>query len=159
MSENQSTSRGDDVYQPEPMDGSDRPSNELDPDNALGTTPTDAMGEPGYSPPERPRGVTRHGTTVNEQREGESLDDRLAQELPDGPVVAGDGVGDLPEGEGEPVDPESGATRAGRLTATSDPGAATVVAEDVGMDDGLSSAEEAAMHEETGIDGAEADAG
>lgn len=33
--------------------------------------------------PERPRGAFQHGTTVDEQRRGESLDQRLAQEHPD----------------------------------------------------------------------------
>lgn len=74
--------RGDDVYQPERSDPHD-PSDDLDPDNALQTDPVDDMATPGYSPPERPRGVTRHGTTQQEQREGESLDERLAQEIPD----------------------------------------------------------------------------
>lgn len=74
--------RGDDVYQPASSDTAD-PSDDLDPDNALMTDPIEDMAVPGYSPPERPRGVTRHGTTQREQQEGESLDERLAQEIPD----------------------------------------------------------------------------
>ena len=63
---------------------------------------------------------------------------------------AGDGVGDLPDGEGEPVDPEAGAARAGRLVAP-DEGVHTdttkeSVADDVGIDGGAAGAEEAAMH-------------
>lgn len=37
----------------------------------------------GYSPPEKPLGVTRYGTTAAEQHDGESLDQRLAEEVPD----------------------------------------------------------------------------
>ena len=33
--------------------------------------------------PQRPQGAFEHGTTVREQREGESLEDRLAREHPD----------------------------------------------------------------------------
>ncbi|MCT4357073.1 DUF5709 domain-containing protein [Streptomyces sp. Je 1-79] len=156
MSENQPAARGDDVYQPDPTDAdtADRANGELDPDNTLGTPVTEDMGEPGYSPPDHLRGVTRHGTTLREQREGESLDERLSQERPDVVVAGGDGIGDLEDGEGEPVDTESGASLAGRLMAPSGGSTTTVVAEDVGPDDGVSSAEEAAVHEETGIDGA-----
>ncbi|MER7959692.1 DUF5709 domain-containing protein [Streptomyces sp. NPDC096030] len=154
MSENQPTSRGDDVYQPVYADGADHPDGELDPDNALGTPATEDMGEPGYSPPDRPRGVTRYGTTVREQREGESLDDRLAQESPDVAAPDGDDIGDLPDGEGEPVDAESGLSLAGRLAVPAGGSTTTIVADDVGPDDGITSAEEAAVHEETGIDGA-----
>lgn len=63
---------------------------------------------------------------------------------------AGDGVGDLPGGDGEPVDSEVGDARAGRLVAP-DEGAHTdtvseEVAEDVGIDGGAAGAEEAAVH-------------
>ncbi|NIH79021.1 MULTISPECIES: hypothetical protein [Amycolatopsis] len=39
--------------------------------------------EEGIEPPERYLAADRFGTTPNEQREGESLDGRLAQERPD----------------------------------------------------------------------------
>lgn len=63
---------------------------------------------------------------------------------------AGDGIGDMPGGEGEPLDPEAGADRAGRLVAP-DEGTRTdttkeLVAEDEGIDGGAAGAEEAAMH-------------
>ncbi|MFF9063916.1 DUF5709 domain-containing protein [Streptomyces sp. NPDC014891] len=152
-----SEARGDDVYQP--FEGAD-PSGDLDPDNALMTDPIDDMAVPGYSPPERPRGATRYGTTQREQREGESLDERLAQEVPDladGTLPEGDGIGDLPGGEGEPVDEQAGATRAGRLTAVDTPSGSLdrAVARDVGLDDGTAPAEEAAMHVDTALDEAE----
>ncbi|MFD3533655.1 DUF5709 domain-containing protein [Streptomyces sp. NPDC058664] len=146
--------RGDDVYQPTHSDVSNRPSGDLDPDNAIVTDPLEDMSVPGYSPPERPRGVTRHGTTQREQREGESLDERLAQETPDEPAPEGDGIGDLPGGAGEPVDEQAGATRAGRLAPVDTlPGRIDrAVARDVGLDDGAAPAEEAAMHVDTAAD-------
>ncbi|WP_431782633.1 DUF5709 domain-containing protein [Streptomyces chumphonensis] len=58
-------------------------------------------------PGDRPVAAEKHGTTVAEQREGESLDDRLAQEVPD---VGADGAAG-------PPDPE-----AGRLDDASLPG-------------------------------------
>ncbi|GAA4007601.1 hypothetical protein GCM10022247_32150 [Allokutzneria multivorans] len=39
--------------------------------------------EEGVEPPEHWSGVDQHGTTPNEQREGETLDERLAEERPD----------------------------------------------------------------------------
>ncbi|MGW1251584.1 DUF5709 domain-containing protein [Streptomyces sp. NPDC002535] len=148
--------RGDDVYQPAPSDAAAR-SAELDPDNSLMTDAIDDLAVPGYSPPERPRGVTRHGTTPREQREGESLDERLAQEVPDAPeepFPEDDGIGDLPGGAGEPVDEQAGATRAGRLVPVDTPPGRDdhAVARDVGLDDGTAPAEEAAMHVDTALD-------
>ncbi|MFD3663736.1 DUF5709 domain-containing protein [Streptomyces sp. NPDC058659] len=149
--------RGDDVYQPTRSDTADHPSDNLDPDNSLMTDPLDDMAVPGYSPPERPRGVTRHGTTQREQQEGEPLDERLAQELPDAPEQpppGDDGIGDLPGGDGEPVDEQAGATRAGRLAPVDAPPGHHdhAVARDVGPDDGAAPAEEAAMHVDTAVD-------
>jgi hypothetical protein len=70
--------------------------------------------------------------------------------VPEGTEPLGDEIGDLPGGEGEPVDPQAGADRAGRLVAP-DEGAHSVttkdeVATDVGIDAGAAGAEEAAMH-------------
>jgi hypothetical protein len=110
----------------------------------------DEILDEGYSPPERPLGVTKAGTTGAEQRAGESLDQRLAQELPDVAEEEGDGIGDLPDGEGEPIDREAGAERAGRLVAPDEGAHAstdrTLFASDVGIDAGAAGAEEAAMH-------------
>jgi hypothetical protein len=97
--------------------------------------------ETGYSPPERPLGM----------REELTLDQRLAEEVPDtGADQDGDGLGDLTGGDGEPRDDQVGTERAGRLVA---PGEGAhpdrehdAVAEDVGIDGGAASAEEAAMH-------------
>jgi len=53
-------------------------SEQLDEDE-LGTDPL----ERGVEPPERWSGADRFGTTAREEREGESLDERLAEEAPD----------------------------------------------------------------------------
>ncbi|MFG3350311.1 DUF5709 domain-containing protein [Streptomyces sp. NPDC048018] len=149
--------RGDDVYQPVPSEDDEAASRGPDPENTLVTDPLDDTSVPGYSPPERPRGVTRYGTTQREQRAGEPLDARLAQEIPDAAVPGGDGVGDVADGAGEPVDEEAGAVRAGRLAPVDVPPGGRrdrAVARDVGVDEGAASAEEAAMHVDTAVDGA-----
>ncbi|MFF2537554.1 DUF5709 domain-containing protein [Streptomyces cyaneofuscatus] len=140
--------RGDDVYQPQNDDGQDPPNDELDLENTLGERDLDDQMEEGYSPPERPLGVDKFGTTGEEEQEGESLDQRLAQEVPDVQPPDGDGIGDVAGGEGEPEERIDGDARAGRLTAADDAtGRNTdVFAEDVGIDGGAASAEEAAVH-------------
>lgn len=140
----------DDAYQPTGSNEEQEDAAPLDLQDAVDERTYDDMLDEGYSPPEKPLGVTKSGTTAAEQHEGESLDDRLRQEVPDVDVPAGDGVGDLPGGEGEPLDPEAGSERAGRLVAP-DEGARTdttkeLVAEDEGIDGGAAGAEEAAMH-------------
>ncbi|MGA5417082.1 DUF5709 domain-containing protein [Streptomyces pseudogriseolus] len=141
---------GDDVYQPTGTNEQQEDGAPLDMQDALDERDYDDMLDEGYSPPEKAVGVTKHGVTAAEQHDGETLDERLAQEVPDANATAGDGVGDLPGGEGEPVDPEAGGARAGRLVAP-DEGAHTdvtkeSVADDVGIDGGAAGAEEAAMH-------------
>ncbi|QYX81948.1 DUF5709 domain-containing protein [Streptomyces akebiae] len=140
----------DDAYQPTGGGEEQEDAAPLDLQDAIDERTYDDMLDEGYSPPERPLGVTKSGTTAAEQHEGESLDARLRQEEPDVQVPAGDGIGDLPGGEGEPLDPEAGSDRAGRLVAP-DEGARTdttkeLVAEDEGIDGGAAGAEEAAMH-------------
>ncbi|MFD9116441.1 DUF5709 domain-containing protein [Streptomyces bottropensis] len=140
----------DDAYQPTGGNEEQEDASPLDLQDALGERTYDDILDEGYSPQEKPLGVDRSGTTAAEQHEGESLDDRLRQEVPDVEVPPGDGIGDLPGGEGEPVDPEAGADRAGRLVAP-DEGVRTdttkeLVAEDEGIDGGAAGAEEAAMH-------------
>ncbi|WP_327731031.1 DUF5709 domain-containing protein [Streptomyces sp. NBC_00487] len=140
----------DDAYQPTGGNEEQEDAAPLDLQDAVDERTYDDMLDEGYSPPEKPLGVTKSGTTAAEQHEGESLDDRLRQEVPDVDVPAGDGIGDLPGGEGEPLDPEAGWDRAGRLVAP-DEGARTdttkeLVAEDEGIDGGAAGAEEAAMH-------------
>ncbi|MCX4445347.1 DUF5709 domain-containing protein [Streptomyces sp. NPDC087866] len=138
--------RGDDVYQPQ-GDGHDAPNDDLDMENALGERGLDDQMEEGYSPPERPLAVDKYGTTGEEERRGESLDQRLAQEVEDVEPPEGDGIGDLDDGDGEPLEPED-EIRSGRLSAVDEvPGRRTdVYADDVGIDGGAASAEEAAVH-------------
>ncbi|MFF5705232.1 DUF5709 domain-containing protein [Streptomyces sp. NPDC012794] len=144
------TPQADDVYQPTGTNEEQEDAAPLDLQNAVDERTYDAMLDEGYSPPERPLGVTKPGITAAEQREGESLDQRLAQEVPDVGEAEGDGIGDLPGGEGEALDREVGTGRAGRMVAPDD-GAhpdtvAELTAEDVGIDGGAASAEEAAVH-------------
>ncbi len=105
----------------------------------LRSDPLDA----GYSPPDYEPKSTRFGTTAEEQRQGETLDQRLAEEEPD---VSAD---DLPEGDFDEIDSSPDA-RAGRLYAP-DEGAhsddeSDAVAFDAGISGGSASAEEAAVH-------------
>ncbi|HEU5331274.1 MAG TPA: DUF5709 domain-containing protein [Actinocrinis sp.] len=138
----------DDVYQPDNEEQADAAP--LDLEDALDERDYDDVLDEGYSPPERLLGADRTGITAAEQREGETLDERLAQELPD--VGAGEpqDIGDLAGGAGEPVDQEVGDARSGRLVA---PGEGAhedtgdgLFASDVGTDAGAASAEEAAVH-------------
>ena len=142
---------GDEVYQPQ---GTDDREDEgvLDPEDTLSDRGSDPYDE-GWSPPERPLAVDHQGTTGREQHEGESLDRRLAEERTD-PALEEPGadelVEDLPGGQGDPLDAEGGADRAGLLVAE-DEGAREdaekdMIADDVGIDGGAASAEEAAVH-------------
>lgn len=143
---------GDDVYQPQPDDGALDDSGELDLEDVLDSKDLDDVLDEGYSPPERPRGMDKFGTTAAEERQGETLDQRLAQEEPDDWQAddGSDGIGDSSDSDGEPLDDQVGYRRSGRLVAP-DEGAHSdtekdVVARDVGIDGGAASAEEAAMH-------------
>ncbi|MEU2128604.1 DUF5709 domain-containing protein [Streptomyces sp. NPDC018352] len=138
--------RGDDVYQPQQPEASDL-TEQLDVEDTLDNRGlTDALDE-GYSPPERPWAVEDRGTTAAEQHDGETLDGRLARELPESSDLVGDGLGDLPGGDGELWDAEVGTVRAGRLTRQLDIDEPdTMAGEDVGIDGAGASAEEAAMH-------------
>ncbi len=141
----------DDAYQPTGTNEEQEDASPLDMQDALDERTYDDMVEEGYSPPEKPLGVTKRGVTAAEQHEGETLDERLSQEVPDvSAEPVGDGVGDNPDSDGEPVDPEAGTARAGRLVAP-DEGAhedteKDAVATDLGIDGGAAGAEEAAMH-------------
>jgi hypothetical protein len=97
----------------------------------------------GYDPPDYEPKATRFGTTAEEQREGETLDQRLAEEEPD---VSAD---DVPPGDFDEIDASPDA-RAGRLYAP-DEGAhgdeeSDAIAYDAGVSGGSASAEEAAVH-------------
>jgi hypothetical protein len=135
---------GDSVYEGgDPVDDTD----DLDPVSSLtGDDPDETM-QTGYDPPDREPHNLRHVPTAFEEREGESLDERLAEEEPE--------IDDPYLGDAEP--------RAGRLVAP-DEGAhydeeKDEVAADVGPAGYASSAEEAAVHviDEDRLVGEEAD--
>lgn len=130
---------GDQVYNEGPEDAPqlDTPDSLLSDD--LRADPLDT----GYSPPDYEPVATRFGTTAEEEFEGESLDQRLAQEVPD--VSADTDPVDDPDAEDTAAD-----VRAGRLVAP-DEGAhgdveSDAIAYDAGIDGGAASAEEAAVH-------------
>ncbi len=134
---------------------------QLQPEDTLDDRGVDDLLDEGYSPPERPRGVDAFGTTLAEQRQGESIEQRLAHEQPDpanaveDPLAESDMVGgddpDAIAAEDDFLgDPEVGSRRTGRLMApdegTHEDAESEMLASDVGIDGGGSSAEEAAMH-------------
>ncbi|MEV8566259.1 DUF5709 domain-containing protein [Streptomyces sp. NPDC051322] len=142
---------GDDVYQPDGSEVTDD-SGILDPEDTLNDRGADPYDE-GWSPPERPLGVEHVGTTAREQHDRETLDERLSEEVAEPtliPEVEDDGIGDASDSDGEPLDDEVGDVRSGRLVGP-DEGAheeaeKDMLAEDVGVDGGAASAEEAAVH-------------
>lgn len=131
---------GDSVYEGGSMDpnvgGPNEDADDLDPiENLTGDDPDEDM-QTSYVPPDREPYNLRHVPTSLEEREGESLDQRLSEEVPD---VSPDDV---------PFDDED--PRAGRLLAP-DEGVGPdeekdEIAEDVGPAGYASSAEEAAVH-------------
>ena len=137
------------------------PSDSLSPDP--GYDPLDR----GVAPPERWSAGMRYGTTGDEQADGESLDQLLAEEEPDETAERTEdafAADDEDEDEGDWDDEEDAAEedvdglllddgpdpRSGRLVAE-DEGAhpddeADLVATDAGLSGGAASAEEAAVH-------------
>jgi hypothetical protein len=104
--------------------------------------------EEGYSPPEKWSAAQGFGNTPLEEELGETLDQRLQQEIPEPDPF------ELAEQEVDPdeddVDDEVGDVRSGRLVEP-DEGVHVdqekdLVAEDVGIDGAAASAEEAAVH-------------
>ena len=139
---------------------------QLQPEDTLVSDEVDDALDRGYSPPDRPRGVTAFGTTAYEQSLDETIDQRILQEEPEPGSAYGapddEGVpgGDARLGGDDPdaIDAdddwvggaEVGDARAGRLVAD-DEGAhedeeAQSWARDVGVDGAGASAEEAAVH-------------
>jgi hypothetical protein len=115
---------------------------QLQAEDTLNDRGVDDLLDEGYSPPEKWSAGEGFGTTADEALEGETLDQRLAQEEPDVDPYAEDGE--------DVGGPEIGVVRAGRLVAP-DEGAHSddddeLVAEDVGFDGAAASAEEAAVH-------------
>ena len=124
------------------VDDEDQPQSTLD-----SLSDSDRVAEPldeGYSPPEKWSPAEGYGNTPYEEQVGETLDQRIAQEVPEpDPYEAA-------AEEGEHVEGEVGDRRAGRLVAEDEGIAedteADLVAEDVGINGGAASAEEAAVH-------------
>jgi Family of unknown function (DUF5709) len=140
---------GDEVYQPDGSEVQDD-AGLLDASDTLDYRAGEEALDEGYSPPERPWAVEHTGVTAAEGLRGETLDERLAEEVPDIGVPEGDGLGDAWDTDGELLDDEVGDGRAGRLLAP-DEGAHEVTdsdlfASDRGLDGAGASAEEAAMH-------------
>jgi hypothetical protein len=137
----------DELYGP----SSDLEENELEDDGVLDASDT-LNGDPGDDPldqgivpPDRWSAGEGFGTTLSEERAGESLDQLLAEEEPDpDPYAEAELRGDNPSADDDPE------PRSGRLVAA-DEGAhpdvePDLVARDVGIDGGAATAEEAAVH-------------
>ncbi|TDU89023.1 hypothetical protein EV138_2577 [Kribbella voronezhensis] len=115
---------------------------QLQPEDTLNDRGVDDLLDEGYSPPEKWSAGEGFGTTAEEALEGETLDQRIAQEEPD--------IDPYAEEDENVGGPEVGEARSGRLVAP-DEGAHSdlekdLVAEDVGFDGAGASAEEAAVH-------------
>ena len=148
------------TYQPGD-DGNDEFDDAVDLDQAFGDDSVDeTVLNTSYSPPEKPLGVDRFGTTWAEEEQGESLDQRLAQEVPD-PNLAADLEASPSDENVDAVDnsriededlsyDEVGDDRAGRLVDPDEGLGEDVdkdlIGSDVGIDEGAASAEEAAIH-------------
>ncbi|MFK4084230.1 DUF5709 domain-containing protein [Kribbella sp. NPDC020789] len=115
---------------------------QLQAEDTLNDRGVDDLLDEGYSPPEKWSAGEGFGTTADEALQGETLDQRIAQEEPDVDPYAEDGE--------DVGGPEVGVRRSGRLVAP-DEGAhsdseSDLVAQDVGFDGAAASAEEAAIH-------------
>jgi hypothetical protein len=97
-------------------------------ESLAGPPDADAL-DAGYSPPDRPYALDDE-LTVARQRAGETLDERLVREAPEEVPVDADRAGRL-------ADPE----QLGLMERTD-----AVEGQDVGIDGGAASAEEAAVH-------------
>lgn len=122
-------------------------TDQLQPDDTLVDRGVDDVLDEGYSPAENYGPGEGFGTTVEEEREGESLDQRLAQEEPDVDPYADEGYSG---NEGDLGDDEVGDDRAGRLVdpdqGLGEDTEKDLVGDDVGIDGAGASAEEAAVH-------------
>jgi hypothetical protein len=116
---------------------------------------TDDVLDEGYSPPDYPPGV--QVPTVWEERQGESLDRRLAEEEPDLDSDPGQATRDEDETDRSPFgdgagrdsggDGAVGRARSGRLVSLDEAGRLDdMIGGDAGIAGGAASAEEAAVH-------------
>lgn len=117
---------------------------QLQPDDTLVDRGVDDALDEGYSAPEKWSAAEGYGNTPLEEERGETIEQRMKQEVPEEDPYAA--AGDNPEHVGGEV----GSERAGRLVAE-DEGTAPdeekdLVADDIGIDGAGASAEEAAVH-------------
>ena len=131
-------------------DDSSDTSELLSPEESLDDDELGIDADEGYSPAERPWGLSAWGTTAREASSYEDLGHRLAREEPEqSDTVYGDGIGDTSDTDGEPIDDQVGDMRSGRLVIAdidaSDP-RSDYWARNVGIDGAGASAEEAAIH-------------
>ncbi len=117
--------------------------------DASDTLDDDRVADPldvGIAAPDRWAGANRFGTTAAEARQGESLDQLLAEEEPDvDPYAVESDDDDELVRRGFEREPRSGRLVAGDEGFRADD-ESDAVAHDVGIDAGGASAEEAAMH-------------
>jgi uncharacterized protein DUF5709 len=147
MSEFTSEDTGDagepnESYNTYSVDDEDQPQG--DGDSLVDSRGLDEPLDEGYSPPEKWSPAEGFGNTPAEEEQGETLDQRIAQEEPEPDPY------ELAANESEDVTGEVGTARAGRLV-DEDEGLGPdlekdLVAEDVGIDGAGASAEEAAVH-------------
>ena len=135
-----SSDNGDqEIYGGYSVDDEDQPGNI---DDLGDPTVADEL-DRGYSPPEKYSAGQGYGNTPWEEEHREGIDQRIAQEEPDVDPYAETGDDFLD-------DAEVGDVRAGRLVDTGqglgEDQEKDLVGDDVGIDDGAASAEEAAMH-------------
>ena len=119
----------------------------LEPGDSLDGDPRADVLDTGVDAGEGYRGATRYGTTAEEGRSGESLDQLLSEEEPD---VGADDDAEWTDEDVPRDDDRVAQARAGRLVAP-DQGAhgmddGDLVAYDAGIDGAGASAEEAAVH-------------
>ena len=116
---------------------------QLQPDDTLNDRGVVDTLDEGYSPPEAWSAAESFGSTAEEQRTGESLDQRIAQEVPERDPYSDEEDDYLDDGE-------VGTRRAGRLVESNGGSGEDIESElygtDVGIDGAGSSAEEAAVH-------------
>ncbi|MBB1484779.1 hypothetical protein H5392_13030 [Tessaracoccus sp. MC1865] len=113
---------------------------QLQPDDSLIYRGVDDVLDEGYITPDDWSPAMGFGNTAEEMRQGETIDMRVKQELPDSTPEQDEhwNPGDEPR--------EVGGERAGRLMRVQGPGGSETLGVDVGFSGGAASAEEAAMH-------------
>ena len=130
----------DEVYGDYSVDDEDQPSNLAD----LGDSDVADELDRGYSPPESYSAAQGFGNTPYEEAVGETLDQRVAQEVPEPDPY------DEAALEDDTGSREVGDARAGRLVdpdqGLGEDTEKDLVADDVGIDGAAASAEEAAVH-------------